>query len=130
MTYIVRHRMGLPIWEEDRVVGTKHFYETSTITDEDFEEARQDDEQKAELLSYNTYTPEQWDAKQRLDQINQEIAPLEAVAHTVAEYDWEKMTIFVPDAETERYAETMRQIAALTREKKQLQEVLDDNAQI
>lgn len=125
MTYMVKERIGLPIWEGDYVKGIKHFMPGSSITDEDFEEARQDDDEKAMLLNYNTYTTEQWNAKVRMDEIAAEMEPLQRQADTMLRIDYEKMEMTVSDDDQQAYTDIQGQLAALQKEQRELQEVLD-----
>lgn len=56
--YVVKERIGLPVWDGENVVDTKHFFPGDAITDGDFDEARQSEEEQAMLVKFNCLTQE------------------------------------------------------------------------
>lgn len=124
MSWIVKERIGLPIWDGDFVVGIKHFFPGQEITTADFEEAKQDNAQQSELLSYNAYTAEEYAAKARLDQISDELKPLQAVADSILKIDYENMSMSVDEDDQDRFDEVQLEIKVLEDEKRKLEEGL------
>lgn len=61
MSWIVKERMGLPVWDGEFVRGIKEFGHGQTITKADFEEARQDEDEQAMLVEHNCYTQTELD---------------------------------------------------------------------
>lgn len=57
--HVVKERIGLPIWDDDLVVDIRHFLPGDTITTEDFEGARQDEDEQEMLVQYNCYTDDE-----------------------------------------------------------------------
>lgn len=127
MTYIVKERIGLPVWEDDFVTGIKHFMPGSTITDSDFEEARQDEDETAMLIAYNTWTGEQAEAKSRLDAVVAELEPIQRQASQLLKIDYQKLEMAVADEDAEAYAILQEQIGDLQNEQRSLEEVLKND---
>lgn len=123
-SWIVKERIGLPIWDGDFVVGIKHFFPGQEIATTDFEEARQDEDQQSELVSYNTYTPEEYAAKTRLDQISDELKPLQAGADSILKIDYENLSMSVDEEDQDRFDEVQMEIKSLEDEKRKLEEGL------
>jgi hypothetical protein len=56
---ILKERVGLPVWDGDRVVDTKHFFPGQELTKEDLEDARQDEDEQAMLIEHNCFTDDE-----------------------------------------------------------------------
>lgn len=126
MSYRVKERIGLPVWDGDGifVVGTKHFLPGTVITDADFDEAKQDEDERDMLIHYNTFTEEQWTATQRLEELAPELKALQEQAADLTEINYEAMTLSVSDENREAYDALEKQITELQAEKSKLEEVL------
>lgn len=59
MAHILKHRVGLPIWDGDSVVGIKDKFPGETITKEELHAAGQSAEEQEMLIEHNCYTAEE-----------------------------------------------------------------------
>lgn len=125
MDYVVKERIGLPIWDDDFVTGTKHFWPGSPITDADFEEARQDADQQAELIHFNCWTPNQHKTKQEIERLDGLLKGLRSSIGELHIVDLDKMEIAVAPGREEEHARLLSDISTLTKKRDELEAELN-----